>query len=72
MMIDLSNPLGMTEAQAAHALSVHPSTLRRWRKNGAVGFTLTPGGRVRYSTEDIRRLVKAMHVDPTLGQPIGA
>lgn len=67
----MSNPLGMTEPQAAHALNVHPSTLRRWRKNGAVGFTLTPGGRIRYSIEDIRRLMQAMHVDPMLGGTIG-
>jgi excisionase family DNA binding protein len=66
----MSDPLGMSEPQAAEALSVHPSTLRRWRKNGAIGFTLTPGGRVRYSHEDVRRLLCAMRVEPTLGQPV--
>jgi predicted site-specific integrase-resolvase len=62
----------MTEPQAAKAVGIHPSTLRRWRKNGAVGFTLTPGGRVRYSPEDIRRLVHAAHIEPTLGKPVDA
>ncbi len=63
----MADPLGYTEPQAAQALNIHPCTLRRWRKRGAIGFTLTPGGRIRYSSEDVRRLIQAMHVDPALG-----
>lgn len=66
----MADPLGMTEAQAARALGVHPRTLRRWRKQGAVGYSLTPGGRPRYTAEDIRRLINAMHVEPVLGRPV--
>lgn len=66
----VADPLGMTEPQAARALSVHPDTLRRWRKKGAIGYTITPGGRVRYSSEDIRRLVRNMHVEPVLGATV--
>lgn len=66
----MADPLGMTEAQAARALNVHPTTLRRWRKRGAIGYMLTPGGRVRYSTEDVRRLLQNMRVAPILGDPL--
>lgn len=68
----MADPLGMPEPQAARALSVHPDTLRRWRKRGAIGYTITPGGQVRYSSEDIRRLVLNMHVEPVLGSTLGA
>lgn len=57
-----------SEPQAARVLGVHISTLRRWRKAGAVGYSLTPGGRIRYSPEDLRRLMAAMQVAPTLGR----
>lgn len=66
----MPDPLGMTEPQAARALNVHPDTLRRWRRRGAIGYTITPGGRVRYSAEDIRRLIRNMHVEPLLGDPL--
>lgn len=65
----MADALGMSEPEAAKVLGVHPNTLRRWRKRGAIGFTLTPGNRVRYGSEDIRRLVRAMKVDPKLGRP---
>lgn len=65
----MADALGMSEPEAAKVLGVHPNTLRRWRQRGAIGFTLTPGGRVRYGSEDIRRLVRAMKVDPVLGKP---
>lgn len=58
----------LTEPEAARVLDVHLSTLRRWRKKGAVGYTLTPGGRIRYSPEDLARLAAAMHVAPLLGR----
>lgn len=68
----MSDPLGMTEPQAARALNVHPRTLQRWRRRGAIGYTLTPGGRIRYSAEDVRRLLVAMRVEPTLGCPLSS
>lgn len=56
-----------TEPQAARIVGVGQRTLRRWRKAGAVGYSLTPGGRIRYTLEDLRRLQLSMRVAPTLG-----
>lgn len=58
-----------TEPQAATELSISVRTLSRWRKSGAVSYSLTPGGRIRYSLEDMRRLILAMKVDTELGPP---
>lgn len=63
-MID---PGTFTEPQAARIMGVAPRTLRRWRKAGAVGYSLTPGGRILYTTEDLHRLRAAMRVPPVLG-----
>lgn len=57
----------LSEPQAARVLGIHHDTLRRWRKKGAVGFVLTPGGRVRYLVDDVVRLQTAMRVPATLG-----
>ena len=56
------------EAQAARIIGVGARTLRRWRKAGAVGHSLTPGGRIRYSPEDLHQLQAAMCVKPILGR----
>lgn len=58
----------MTEPQAARSLGINPRTLARWRKAGAVGYSLTPGGRVFYVADDLHRLRLNMRVSPTLGQ----
>lgn len=63
----MSGELFLSEPQAARVLSISDRTLRRWREKGAVGYSLTPGGRIRYSSEDIRRLQLDMRVPPTLG-----
>lgn len=63
----MSDPQYLNEPAAARLLSVHPRTLRRWRRNGAVGHFLTPGGRIRYSLEDLRSLQSRMKISPTLG-----
>ena len=62
------DPTSFTEPQAARILSVGERTLRRWRKAGAVGYSLTPGGRVRYTPEDLFKLQVAMRVPPILGR----
>ncbi len=46
-----------TEKQAAHVLGVAPRTLRRWRKSGLIMFYELPGGRIRYSTEQIAAFI---------------
>lgn len=61
----------LTEAQAARRLGVGARTLRRWRQQGAVGYSLTPGGRILYTQDDLRQIVQAMRVEPTLGRVIG-
>lgn len=66
----MASVLGMSEAEAARVVGVHPDTLRNWRKRGAVGYTLTPGGRVRYTQEQLRQLIGAMRVDAQLGKKI--
>lgn len=64
----MPDPDTFTEQQAARILGVTDRTLRRWRSKGAVGYSLTPGGRIRYSSEDLRQLRTAMRVPPSLGQ----
>lgn len=66
----MADLLGMSEAEAARVVGVHPDTLRNWRKRGAVGYTLTPGGRVRYSSEQLRQLINAMQIEPQVGKKI--
>jgi predicted site-specific integrase-resolvase len=61
----------LTEPQFARVLGIHPNTLARWRRQGAVGYTLTPGGRIKYAPEDQARLHAAMRVNPKLGAPVG-
>ena len=60
----MAEPFGFTEKEAAAQIGVTDRTLRRWRKAGAVGYLLTPGGRVRYHGEHLRRLLLDMRVDP--------
>lgn len=66
----MADALGMSEPEAARAIGVHPDTLRNWRKKGAVSYVVTPGGRIRYSAEQIRQLLGAMRVDAQLGKKI--
>ena len=62
--------IGMSPKVAAGALGISVRTLTRWRQLGAIGGSLTPGGRWHYSSEDVRRLLLAMRVEPTLGKPL--
>lgn len=50
------------EKQAARILDVTARTLRRWRKDGKVSFYRTPGGRVRYSTDQLLELRRSSRV----------
>lgn len=61
------DPSTFTEPQAARVFGVSARTMRRWRTAGAVGYSLTPGGRVLYTVADLDRLRAAMHVEPMLG-----
>ena len=45
------------EAGAARILGVSPRTLRGYRKQGLIGHHQLPGGRVRYTTEQLVEFV---------------
>ena len=46
-------------AEAARALNVHPTTLRRWAESGIVTVTAqTAGGHARWDVEQVRRQVQ--------------
>ncbi|MEZ0495981.1 helix-turn-helix domain-containing protein [Sphingomonas sp. IW22] len=44
------------EKAAARIVGVSPRTLRRWREAGKVGHYVTPGGRIRYTMEQLIEL----------------
>lgn len=54
----------LTEAEAAAALRIHPKTLARWRRSGAVAHYVSPGGRIGYRFEDLVALRATMRVLP--------
>lgn len=66
----MADLLGMSEAEAARIVGVHPDTLKRWRRRGAVSYVITPGGRIRYKPEQLRQLIAAMGVEAHLGKKI--
>jgi len=63
----MPDPVALTETRAAGMVGVSARTLRRWRKAGAVSYSLTPGGRIFYSAEDLIQLRSAMHVEAIVG-----
>lgn len=52
--MDSSDKKWLTLSQAADALGVHPTTLRRWADNGDIPVHVTPGGHRRFLETDIR------------------
>lgn len=54
------------EVQAARILSVSPVTLARWRKAGHVGHHRTPGGRIRYSLDQLANFKSRCRVLPMI------
>ena len=48
-----ANRLGLTASQAAEALGVSVSTVRRWSDTGALPGYRTPGGQRRFSREQL-------------------
>ncbi|WP_259313199.1 MerR family transcriptional regulator [Capillimicrobium parvum] len=48
-----ANRLGLSASQAARALGVSVSTVRRWSDSGALRGYRTPGGQRRFSREQI-------------------
>lgn len=54
--------LGMTVSEAARALGVSVSTVRRWSDAGALRSSRTPGGQRRFSEEQIEAFVRSLSV----------
>jgi excisionase family DNA binding protein len=55
-----SSRLGLTASQAARALGVSVSTVRRWSDSGALRGYRTPGGQRRFSREQIDQFVASL------------
>jgi excisionase family DNA binding protein len=45
--------------EAAAILSVHPRTLKRWGRAGAIRLIALPGGQFRVPVEEVERLLTA-------------
>jgi excisionase family DNA binding protein len=58
-----SSRLGLTASQAARALGVSVSTVRRWSDSGALRGYRTPGGQRRFSREQIEAFVVSLEGD---------
>jgi excisionase family DNA binding protein len=48
----------LTLSEAARALNVHPTTLRRWANNGDIPVMVTPGGHRRFAATDLARFAR--------------
>jgi excisionase family DNA binding protein len=57
----------MTLTEAADALRVHPTTLRRWADSGQVPVFLTPGGHRRFAASDVRHIAARRHAVRKVG-----
>ena len=55
-----SSRLGLTASQAARALGVSVSTVRRWSDSGALRGYRTPGGQRRFSREQIDAFIASL------------
>jgi excisionase family DNA binding protein len=51
----------LTLTEAASALRVHPTTLRRWADTGQVPVFLTPGGHRRFAASDVTHIAARRH-----------
>ncbi|HEY8583357.1 MAG TPA: helix-turn-helix domain-containing protein [Capillimicrobium sp.] len=55
-----TNRLGLSASQAARALGVSVSTVRRWSDAGALPGYRTPGGQRRFSREQIDAFLESL------------
>jgi excisionase family DNA binding protein len=51
----------LTLTEAAEALRVHPTTLRRWSDSGQIPVFLTPGGHRRFAASDVKHMSVRRH-----------
>lgn len=52
----------MDEKSAARILAMAPRTLRRWRVKGKVPHHRTPGGRIRYTVDQLIEFQRSLRV----------
>lgn len=53
-----STSANLSITEAADILSVHPSTLRQWEKDGKITPSKTSGGHRRYTIENLNTITK--------------
>jgi excisionase family DNA binding protein len=63
-----TNRLGLTASQAAGALGVSVSTVRRWSDSGALRGYRTPGGQRRFSREQIDAFLASLEQEQPGGR----
>ena len=51
----------LTLTEAAEALHVHATTLRRWADSGQIPVFLTPGGHRRFAASDVQHIAARRH-----------
>jgi excisionase family DNA binding protein len=59
-MTTQTNRLGLSTSQAARALGVSLSTVRRWSDTGALRGYRTPGGQRRFSRDQIDAFLSSL------------
>ena len=57
-------------SQAAEQLGVHPETLRRWERDGAIKSQRTNGGQRRYSVQDLEKISSPDSQEPSPPFPV--
>jgi excisionase family DNA binding protein len=55
----VTDPLLLTEEQAAERLLMHPRTLRKLRQEGAIRYVRTTGRKVGYRPEDCAAFIES-------------
>jgi len=57
----------LTLTEAAEAMRVHPTTLRRWADSGQIPVFLTPGGHRRFAASDVQHMAVRRHAVRRVG-----
>jgi len=59
--VSTTDDVWLTLTEAAKALRVHATTLRRWADSGQIPVFLTPGGHRRFAQSDVRHMATRRH-----------
>lgn len=66
LSITSNQPQWLTLSEAAQALGVHPSTVRRWSNSSDLPCVRTPGGHRRFLEEDVRQFLSSRQENATM------